>query len=268
MIDHELGVGVGVAHGLDNGGKGEFSSVRTSGNAEQDVGLHVETPVAKNHLHVVPSQLPSGRLLSKASTLLDEALELKEADLVGCHPLSRQSWRVDEEEEAQNSHNNSRNTLEDEDPSPALITTNTVHLRNSSSKETRESARQSTSTVKVGDAGGKVLGHVPESTEVHGTGVEASLEHTEKHANSKKSTEAFDDTVQGHDYTPDSNKDTKVDRWSLELLQKDVARDLEQDVRDEEKTQYDVVLVSNKVEICCETLDLGIADVGAVEMGD
>jgi hypothetical protein len=141
-------------------------------------------------------------------------------------------------------------------------------LRNTSSKKTGKGTRERTCTVEVGNACGKVLGHVPESAKIHCTRVESSLEDTEKHSDSQKFTEAFDNTVKGHDDTPDKYETTEVDGWACKLLQKHVARNLKQDVRDEEQTEDDVVLVANKVQILNKAFDLGVSNVCSVEMRD
>ena len=57
-------------------------------------------------------------LLSKASTVLDEALEFEETDLLVIQPLSTERGRIDQEEEARDAESNGNDSLKKEDPPP------------------------------------------------------------------------------------------------------------------------------------------------------
>jgi hypothetical protein len=65
-------------------------------------------------------------------------------------------------------------------------------------------------------------------------------------------------------HTPAEHYRTYPGRWS-KLLQYHVAWDFEEDVRDEEHEQRDIVVFSFHLEVFREALDLGVADVDAGE---
>ena len=69
---------------------------------------------------------------------------------------------------------------------------------------------------------------------------------------------------QGRQHTPTEHYCTYPNRWS-KLLQYHVAWDFEEDVRDEEHEQCDIVVFPFHLEVFREALDFGIADVDAGE---
>lgn len=82
---------------LVHGKKEKEQSVHTVGagrDTKQDICLHVKTPIAEDHLQVIPLE-SFLLLLSMSSSIFDESLKLKEADFVGCKPPSAQCRRVD-----------------------------------------------------------------------------------------------------------------------------------------------------------------------------
>ena len=68
----------------------------------------------------------------------------------------------------------------------------------------------------------------------------------------------------GRQHTPAEHYSTYPDRWS-KLLEYHVTWDFEEDIRDEEHEQCDIVVFSFHLEVFREALDLGIADVDAGE---
>ncbi|KAI6774319.1 hypothetical protein HG531_001168 [Fusarium graminearum] len=112
-------------------------TVRERRLAQEKVCLDIDTPVGKDHLDILPS---NSVLLLEAATLLDKHGELEELDLFRCKPSRRKGRGVDKEKEACDTEKDCDHALEEEDPSPTLKTGNTVHLSDTSSKETGESA--------------------------------------------------------------------------------------------------------------------------------
>lgn len=85
----------------------------------------------------------------EATSLLDEHGKLKVSNLIRLQPARGQGRRVDEQEKAGNAENNGGKTFKDKDPSPALVSTNSVHLSDTGSEQTRESTREGTCAVEV-----------------------------------------------------------------------------------------------------------------------
>jgi hypothetical protein len=97
---HELSVGVGGSHCLDNRREVELCGVAHGGLAEGHPVDEPEAPVEKDGFQVGPPSVSRFRLaLCKLAALLDEALEDQEADLFGLQPLASSLGGVNEEEE-------------------------------------------------------------------------------------------------------------------------------------------------------------------------
>ena len=108
--------------------------------------MDVDAPVGENHLQILPFD---GSLVLETTTLLDEHTQLEVSNLIGLKPAFGEGGRVDEQEEAAHTKNDSGEALQDENPSPALIATDAVHLSNTRGQETGEGTRESTSAVEV-----------------------------------------------------------------------------------------------------------------------
>lgn len=70
-------------------------------------------------------------------------------------------------------------------------------------------------------------------TEIDRAREEASFEDAQKHSDDHHTSKILHQTSARHDYTPTKGQDAEVPGWPLELLQYDVARNLEKDVWDE-----------------------------------
>lgn len=57
------------------------------------------------------------------------------------------------------------------------------------------------------------------------------LKDTKKNTSGHKATKVLYQSSASHDNTPADTEDTKIHRWTLELLEKNVARDFKKDVR-------------------------------------
>jgi hypothetical protein len=85
----------------------------------------------------------------EAASLLDEHGKLEVSNLIRLQPACGQGRRVNKQEKAGNAEDNGGKAFKDEDPSPALVSTNSVHLSDTGSEQARESAREGTCAVEV-----------------------------------------------------------------------------------------------------------------------
>ena len=91
----------------------------------------------------------------------------------------------------------------------------------------------------------------PSLTSVRGTLTkEPSFCNAKQDSTHHEPSEVLDKAGKGHDDSPRYDQDAKVGGWSLELLQDDIARDLEQDIWYEEYAERDVVLNAGKLQVC------------------
>lgn len=72
--------------------------------------------------------------------------------------------------------------------------------------------------------------------------------------------------MHGHDCPPCCDQDSHVDRWAIETLEKDVARDLEKNVWHEEQGQDDIPLDTADAKVDINSFNLGVADVGSIQV--
>ena len=88
---------------------------------------------------------------------------------------------VDKDEEGSDPKHDSDHTFDQEDPTPALVAANPVHLGNSSGGHTRESAGECTETVEPRDARREISRHVPERAQIHCAGEKSSFKNSEQY---------------------------------------------------------------------------------------
>lgn len=74
-------------------------------------------------------------------------------------------------------------------------------------------------------------------------------------------------THRDHDDTPDGHYCGNENRGS-EALEQDVGQGLEESVGDEEDGQTGIILTTGDFQGLLQAVELGVADVGAVEEGD
>ena len=245
----------------------EQRTIRAGRYAHQDVCVTPHARVGQDSLEVAPARLVVF-FVPEAPALLDENLQIQVANLFVVEPPVRKLGRVDQEKEAHDTQDHGQDALEDEDPLPSAVTTHAVHLSNPSGQEPRECTGQRACTIEDGNAGGQLLGHVPESAEVDGARVEACLKNTEQHPHNHEAGKVLDKAMACHDDAPRRHQDTDVDRRPGKPLQQDVAGDLEQDVWNKEERKRNVVLHAGQAQVLIHAFNLGIANVGAVELGD
>jgi hypothetical protein len=65
-------------------------------------------------------------LLRELAAVLDESLQLEEANFIRFEPSTAQCWRINQQEKACHSEENGNNAFEQEDPAPALVPANAI----------------------------------------------------------------------------------------------------------------------------------------------
>jgi hypothetical protein len=71
-----------------------------------------------------------------------------------------------------------------------------------------------------------------------------------------------------HDYAPGGHQHANVERRTHEALEENVGRNLEGDVWDEEERQQEIPLNARDAKVSLDAFDLGVANVGAIQMRD
>ena len=90
------------------------------------------------------------------------------------------------------------------------------------------------------------------------------LKDSEKNTTDQKASPVLHKTGTSHDNTPSSYDEPYPERWSLELHEDCVGRDLQQDVRDEEHHVCHVVVRPRHFEVFLKALNLRVAQIGTV----
>lgn len=135
---HKLSALIGVSERLDNGRKEERVGVERSVDTNGDNTVDPDLPV----LDGIPEVLEV-KLIGKGAAILLKAADnlvllLRGKEISGIRIIVH-------DPESSNGSDKGSKTLEDEEPRPARKVTNTVHLKDTTSKETTESTSSSSS---------------------------------------------------------------------------------------------------------------------------
>lgn len=259
----ELGLGGGVAEVLDNGGQEEGDGVKrtddTPEESEMQPGLDILEGVPEVlGVHGIILGNGGGRGLTiKLDSVHDELSLFLGQELGGLGVIV-------EGEVSNEANDDGGDTLKDENPSPALKASNTSHLGDSESKQTREGTsnrggreEHSLSELKLSSAvpGGEIVSDTREKT---------SLEDTEQDSCGEKTSIVLNNTHKSHDQAPENHDGREPDRGS-ELLKQHVRGDFEGGVGEEEDGEGHVVLLSSKLKISRKALDVSVTNVTSIE---
>jgi len=108
---------------------------------------------------------------------------------------------------------------------------------------------------------------VPHTNQVEGTRKHACLEHTEKESSRKQARVILHKALQHSNETETKHADAEPDA-RFHLFEKDIGRDLEEDVGDEEDDQSSVVaIISCQIKFLAEAKDVRICNVDTVQEG-
>jgi len=276
---HELSHLVGVAETLDDGGKEDGDGVERSVDSDGDHHVNPDLPVLESilgELHVEGIR-ENRSILLKASENLLALRVVEELGSIGV---------IVHDKESHDSKDESDKTLDDEDPSPAIKTTKTIHLHDTTSKEATESTSSSSSREEDGHAKAALVSLIPESDVVGDTGEETTLSETKSHASCKETTKVVGDTHESCDDGPGDHDAGNPD-GGTEALHGHVGGDLGCDVEGEEDGDSDlrcmlvpcifrqigksqdcthvVIPLASHAKSLFEASELSITDVGTIE---
>lgn len=229
---HELSHLVGVAETLDNGGQEDGDGVERGVDADGDDHVDPDLPVLEGITEELPLELirENGSVLFEAA---DDLLALSVAEELGSVGV------VVHDEEGHDSEAESDETLEDEDPGPAVETTNTVHLHDAAGQETTKGTSSSGSGEEDGHAETALVALVPHGDVVGDTGEETTLSETESHASSQETAKVVDSTHDTGHGGPDDHDEGDPD-GGAESLHGQVGWDLSCDIEGEEDGHGDL----------------------------
>ena len=176
-------------------------------------------------------------------------------------------WEIEHHPEAGDSHKHRRQSLQDEDPGPSSLAADAIHLSNRSSKQTTERARHGCGGEEDGGADPEFGAFVPATQIIVNAGEQARLGETQPPSRRHHTLEVMGQAHGCHDGPPQQHDDGDEDRRA-QALEQDVRQGFEERVGDEEDGEAGIVLPPRDVQGVGQAVELGIADVGAVEEGD
>ena len=147
-----------------------------------------------------------------------------------------------------------------------MVTTQAIHLTNRRSKETAKSASQSRAAEEERVAALCFRALVPHPNQIEAAGEHARLEQAQEKSSCQESTIACHQTLAYRHQSEKEHAKGKPNIWA-QPLEKDIGRDLEDDVRDEEHRQRSIELHTREIEVTDDTERLGICNVDTVEEG-
>lgn len=132
---------------------------------------------------------------SLKSESIDNELFLVRREKFGC------LWVVGEDEEEEESHGNRYEAFEDEDPLPAMTTSNAFHMLDAKGKESREGTGHRCCRVEDGHALHDLVSLVPDGEQIHRGREETTFSYAQKESRNDKAFVGFDETHESHDST-------------------------------------------------------------------
>ncbi|CCC11857.1 unnamed protein product [Sordaria macrospora k-hell] len=160
----------------------------------------------------------------------------------------------------------SQDTLQDEEPAPSIVATNTLHLQDTTSQKTTESTGGGSSGEENGHAETALVTPVPHCDVVGNTREETALGKTQARTHCHQAMVILDNAHKGAANTP-GNHDGWDPDGGAEALHGHVGGDLSKDVEGEEDAKRIVVLEAGELQVLRKELELGIADIRTVEEG-
>jgi hypothetical protein len=177
----------------------------------------------------------------------------------------RRLGEVVEGKEGQDSHDDRRDALEDEDPAPPLQPAGAIHLGDGKRQQAAEGAGHGGGGEEEGLAQLDLVPAVPHRQVVGHPGKEAGLGDSEEEARGEEAREGPHDAHERHDSAPRDHDEGQPARRA-ELFEKQVGGDFEGGICQKEYCKAEIVLVRAHSEILLKALDLGVADVAACVM--
>lgn len=155
--------------------------------------------------------------------------------------------------------------FEDENPSPSLVSSNSVHLSNGCSKQTSECTSKSSAREEEAVSSLCFRSQVPSAQEVEASGKHASLEKSQEETCSEQARIILYHSLQCCCEAEQEHAAREPDMW-LKLLEQNIAGDLEKNIRYEEDDEGGVVFVTFEMEVLGHACDIGVRDVDSVSI--
>lgn len=256
---HELGLGAGVAHTEKNGGKEEGEAVQRAKAAHVDDSVAPGLPVLERSVNVAAVDVANGGTGLTVSAETTESAELlisgEEGGGVG---------EVEGHPPAHETDTDGHETLDDENPAPSRVATDSVHVGDGSGEKTTEGTSKRGSGEKHGGTETEFLALVPAREVVVDTGKETSLSDTKEPAASEKTSLVLDNTHERHNEAPGEDNAGEKDARRPPLDQ-NVGEGLETSVRDEEDGEGIVVVATAHAKVRLHESNTRITDVCSVQ---
>ena len=176
-------------------------------------------------------------------------------------------WEIEDHPEGSNTDQDSCQPFQDENPGPAPLAANAVHLANSCSEETTKGARYSGSGKEDSSTNTEFAALVPATKIVVNPREQSSFSHAEKKASGHHAMEIVSEAHGDHDDAPEEHDDRDED-GRAQALKEDIGQRLEEGVGDEEDGEAGIVLAAGNVKGFIEVVELRVADVGPIEEGN
>lgn len=154
-------------------------------------------------------------------------------------------------------------TFKDEDPSPSLQSSNTIHLRYRKGQKPGECTRNRRRAEEKRLSELSLVSAVPHGDIVRYSREETSFRDAEEDASDEEAVVVLDDAHERHYYAPCHHDSWEPDRRA-EFLQHEVAGHFECAIREEEHRETPVVFWSGEMQRFSQTFDLRVADVPSV----
>lgn len=156
--------------------------------------------------------------------------------------------KVADAEKGGNGHRHGQDALEDKDPAPVAQPPDAVHARNGRGQQAAKGRGDDDGAKVDGEALLGLLAPVPEADEVEAAGEDAGLEDAQQEARGEQAAVVADEALAQHDdaEAQDAERQPHARRHAL---QRQVGRDLQQDVGHEEDGQRRVWLLAAQAQV-------------------
>lgn len=214
-------------------------------------------------LHVPENAL--GRLLVPMIhicilSIQSEPLE-KQLSLLGFQEL-RRLRPVRNDPEGERCHDDGCKTFEDEDPSPARVACNAVHMGDGVREEATEGACDDGGGEEEIKAPLKFVALVKHGDQIQTAGEESGFQPADDDTAHHQACERLCDSLADGDDAPGEHDGGDED-GGPQFLEDHIARHFEDDIEDEEGAERNVIVLAVHVEVFFQALDARIADVDA-----
>ena len=169
--------------------------------------------------------------------------------------------------ERRNTHEDRRQTLEDENPGPAIFASYMTHLADCRRQKPAKGPRDGRGGEEDGGSDAEFTSPVPAGEVVVDTREQASFCQAQEEPRGHQTLEVMAQAHGRHDYAPQDH-DQRNENAGSKALEEHVGQGFGQCVGDEEDGQGSIVLATCHVEILLQAIQFCVADIGSVEKTD